>query len=192
MLFRRLFFLPFLFLSACGTLEHDTPSARSQIQHDLHLAEIIASSTMSFCFFSMGDPAICRATPGIGILTAKSLILADYSSGVYVQRGVITTDEVRCITAGDGRDFYAFTDKQAVRLFPYIPGTDRNVGFRDTAIKMLLAKGQPYLMGEAGSIAKDNGRKTYGTTSISVGGASVVVPIPESVFEISTPCPSDN
>ena len=184
----------FLFLSACANIEHKTPEARQQIKQDLKLIEITDTALTSFCWLSIGGIAHCKYTPGISVLTPDSLLLVDYEKGAYVQKDVIKTDNVKCISDGDGQNFYIFTEHLAVSLIPYTEVHRslpiNNPEYREKAIKMLLSNGQPYLTGAASAISRETGRKEYQVRSVYTASGPIPIVTGTELREIVSPCPS--
>ncbi|WP_110970430.1 hypothetical protein [Pseudomonas huaxiensis] len=178
-----------LSLCACAGIAHDTPEARQQIKHDLKLQQIDATATMSYCKFPIGSIALCKATPGIGVLTANKLLMVDYANGAYKQDGVLTTQDVRCISDSDGHWFYVFTENQAIALIPYTnTGAKRNPAFRNSAIKTLLANGQPLLTGAESNFIRETDKRHYSVSTLNVSGTPVPIVSSSSYGEIFSPC----
>ncbi|NNJ15786.1 hypothetical protein CSV86_011340 [Pseudomonas putida CSV86] len=177
-----------LMLNACAGIAHDTPEARQQIQQDLKLQNIVATSIMSYCQIPLGGEAWCRATPGIGVITADRLIMVDYVNGHYRQDDVLTSKDIRCIAESDGHRFQAFTTNRSVTVFPYKEGTDANSVFREQAIALLLADGQPYLTGTAGHFVRETDRERTNVTSVNYNGTTMYLPYSTKIMEIYSPC----
>ncbi|UVJ42547.1 hypothetical protein NVV94_18215 [Pseudomonas sp. LS1212] len=190
---RHLFLATFaLLLTACASVEHKTLEARQKIKHDLNLAEVVDTSIMSFCWSQIGGYARCKYTPGIGILTPESLLLVNYENGTYVQKDILTKEDVKCISDGNGQTFTVFKNQLAVSLIPYAdgPGAANNPEFRAKALKLLQSKGQPYLTGEAAAFIRKTDSKEYGISNVHVGGKAVPFVVGTDVHEIYSPCPS--
>ncbi|MFD2642821.1 hypothetical protein [Pseudomonas japonica] len=179
-------------LTACAGIAHDTPEARQQLKRDLHLEDIVATSTMSYCVMALGGGASCKPTPGIGVLTADSLLMVDFSNGTYRTDALLTTKDVRCIAESDGHRFNVFTKRTSVMVFPYLEGTDMNAPFRKQAIALLLKNGQSYLTGTAGHFARDTGQDKYSVTSVIVNGNLMLIPVPTRIWELYSPCVTQN
>lgn len=181
-------------LTACANIEHKTPEARQQIKRDLKLAEITDTAVTSFCWLRIGEQAYCKYTPGISVLTPDSLLLVDYEKGVYVQRDILKTKDVKCISDGDGQRFYVFKDKLAVSLIPYTETHGSSVvinpEYRAKAIKMLLSNGQPFLTGEAATITRETDRKEYSVQRLYVPGGPIPIVVGTEVRELFSPCPA--
>lgn len=184
-----------LLLTACANVEHKTPEARQQIKQDLKLTEIVDTALTSFCWLRIGHHAHCKYTPGISVLTPDSLILVNYEKGTYVQKDILKTKDVKCISDGDGQIFYVFKEQLAVSLIPYTEvhrsPLVNNPEYRAKAIKMLLSDGQPFLTGAAATITRETGRKEYGVNTIYAAGGPIPIVVSNEVREIVSPCPAD-
>lgn len=180
-----------LLLTACN-IQHKTPEARQQIQHDLKLANITDTAQTSFCWLQIGGQANCKYTSAISVLTSDSLILVDYEKGAYVQKDIIKTEDVRCISDHDGQNFYIFKDQLAVSVIPYtevhrsLPVN--NPEYRAKALKMLLSNGQPYLTGDAATFTRETGRKDYSVHNISAPSGPIPIVVGTEMREVFSPC----
>jgi hypothetical protein len=105
-------------LSACANVEHKTPEVRQQIKRDLKINQIVDTALTSFCWLVIDGIAKCKYTPGYSVLTPDGLYLTDYEKGSFVQKDVIKTEDVKCISDVDGQNFYVFKDELAVSLIP--------------------------------------------------------------------------
>ena len=183
-------------LTGCANVEHKTPEARQQIKQDLKLAEITDTALTSFCWLRIGGQAHCKYTPGISVLTPDSLLLVDYEKGAYVQKDILKTEDVKCISDADGQNFYVFKDQLAVSLIPYSEvhrsPLVNNPEYRSKAIKMLLGHGQPYLTGEAATITRETGKKEYGVHNVYAPSGPIPIVVGAEVREIFSPCPAGN
>lgn len=185
-----------LLLTACANIEHKTPEARQQIKHDLKIVEIVDTSMTSFCWLLIDGVAQCKYTPGISVLTPDSLVLVNYEKGTYVQKDVIKTEDVKCISDADGQNFYVFKDKLAVSLIPYTEvhraPLENNPEYRAKVIKMLLSNGQPYLTGKDATITRGTGRKEYGVHNVYAPSGPVPIVVGSEVIQIFSPCPANS
>jgi len=183
-------------LTACSNIEHKTPEARQQIKHDLKIVEIVDTSMTSFCWLLIDGVAHCKYTPGISVLTPDSLVLVNYEKGTYVQKDVIKTEDVKCISDADGQNFYVFKDKLAVSLIPYTEvhraPLENNPEYRAKVIKMLLSNGQPYLTGKDATITRGTGRKEYGVHNVYAPSGPVPIVVGSEVIQIFSPCPANS
>lgn len=181
-------------LTACANVEHKTPEARQQIKQDLKLTEITDTALTSFCWLRIGGHAQCKYTPGISILTPDSLLLVDYEEGTYVQKDILKTEDVKCISDGDGQNFYIFKDQLVVSLIPYTEvhrsPPINNPEYRAKAIKMLLSNGQPYLTGTAATITRETGRKEYGVHNVYTTSGPIPIVVGNEEREVFSPCPA--
>ncbi|MEX3772919.1 hypothetical protein [Pseudomonas sp. MYb118] len=180
-----------VFITACASIEHKTPEARQKIKHDLKLEEVVDTSTMSFSWHRIpGRSAALKYTPGIGILTQKSLLLVDYENGKYVQKGMLTTQDVSCISDGNGQTFTVFTKQLAISLIPYLEGPANNPSFRTKVIKLLTDNGQPFLQGESAAFIRKTGGQEYTVSSLQVGANTLPIAVGSDAYETYIPCPS--
>lgn len=183
-----------LLLTSCANVEHKTPEARQQIKQDLKLTEILDTALTSFCWLQIGGRGNCKYTPGISVLTPDSLLLVNYEKNTYVQKDILKTEDVKCISDGDGQNFYVFKENLAVSLIPYTEvhrsPLVNNPEYRAKAIKMLLSNGQPYLTGEAATITRETGRKEYGVNTVYAASGPIPIVVGTEVREIISPCPA--
>lgn len=182
-----------LLLTACTNIQHKTPEARQQIKHDLKLTEISDTAQTSYCWLLIGGRASCKYTSAISVLTPDSLLLVDYEKGAYVQKDIIKTGDVKCISDHDGQNFYIFKDQLAVSVIPYTEvhrsPLVNNPEYRAKVIKTLLANGQPYLTGEAATFRRETGNKDYSVHNISMPSGPVPIVVGTEIQEIFSPCP---
>ncbi len=181
-----------LLLTACSNIQHKTPEARQQIKHDLKLTEITDTAQTSFCWLRIGGVAKCKYTSAISVLTPDSLLLVDYEKGSYVEKDIIKTDDVNCISDNDGQNFYIFKDQLAVSVIPYTevhrsPSVN-NPEYRAKVIKALLSNGQPYLTGEAATFTRETGRKEYSVHTIGVPSGPIPIVVGTEMREVFSPC----
>jgi len=180
-----------LLIAACANIEHKSPQAKQQIKQDLNIASITATSTMSFSWHRIASPSVpLKYIPGIGILTPDSLLLVDYENGKYVQKAILKTNDVRCISDGNGQTFTVFTKQLAVSLIPYGEGTANNPIFRTQVIKLLTSKSQPYLQGDAAAFIRKTDRKDYSVSTLSAGGTTLPIVVGTDAYETYDPCPN--
>lgn len=191
-MFRHIFLAIFaIFITACASVEHKTPEARQKIKHDLNLVEVVDTSAMSFSWHRIsGRSAPLKYTPGISILTPESLLLVDYENGKYIQKGILTTEDVECISDGNGQTFTVFKKQLAVSLIPYLNGTANNPEFRTKVIKLLTSKGQPYLQGESAAFIRKTESKEYTVSNLLIDGKTLPIAAGTDVYVTYSPCPS--
>lgn len=181
-----------VFLSACAGVRDGSPEAQQQIKRDLGISSIVDSSEMNWCIFKYGDDPSCNAQKGAAALTPDELILMRLVNGRYFSERRLTADEVICSSVWQGRDaagyFYAFTDSEAFMLVPLTPGKPINTAFKGKVFDYLHRNGQQSFAGVDGKFIRKSGKKAYGTTSVNVGGSTVVTGTSAELEEIYSPC----
>ncbi len=179
-------------LASCANIEHKTPEARQKIKQDLKIPTIIDTAFTSYCWLWIGGPNQCKYTPGISVLTPDSLILVSYENETYVHQDTLKTEDIKCVSDGDGHTFFAFRKQQAVSIIPYTevhraPPINNPI-YREKAIKLLTSNGQQFLQGEKAKITQKTGSKEYGVQSIYTGAGPIPIVTSTDAEVVINPC----
>ncbi len=191
---RHLLALILATLTGCSMIPYETPEARTKIEHDLEISpqEIIGITETNWCAYNYGDPAQCRATQGLGVLTTKGLILSLYKSKTYHHAFTLKAENIRCTYTFTSKDtpeiFYAFTDSQTFMLAPITPGGQMNLPMKIKMYDYLNKKGASKLVGKNISFTKNTGEREYSGSIMMVGNTPVPYATSDSIHRVVNPC----